>query len=50
MVLIKEKIIMKPLKGMKPTKFRFVKNIRLGFKGNEVIEIVKFEETRRKKK
>ncbi|KKN66982.1 hypothetical protein LCGC14_0465360 [marine sediment metagenome] len=53
MVLIKDKTIMRPPKGMKPTRFRFRDNIRLGFRNNRVVEITKFKEVkrmRRKKK
>ncbi len=34
-------------KGMKPTRFRFKGNIRLGFKGNKVVEIVQFKRRRK---
>jgi len=43
MVLKKVKVVMKASKGNKPTKFRFVKNIRLGFRNKKVVEVVKFK-------
>ncbi len=49
MVLKKEKLVFK-VKGIKPSRFRFKDNIRLGFKNNRVVEIVKFQEIRRRKK
>lgn len=50
MVLVKDKIIMKHPRGMKPMRFRFKGNIRLGFRNNEVVEIIKFKEKKKKKK
>ena len=48
MVLKKVKIIMKAPPGKKPTRFRFVGNLRLGFKGKKlVVEIVKFKEVKK---
>ncbi len=44
MVLKKVRVVMKAPPGKKPTRFRFVKNIRLGFRRNEVVEITKFKE------
>lgn len=44
MVLKKVKIIMRAKPGMKPTRFRFVGDIRLGFRRNKVVEITKFKE------
>lgn len=46
MVLKKDKIIMKASPGKKPTRFRFVGNIRLGFRNNKVVEITKFKKTK----
>ena len=40
-------VVMAFPKGQKPTRFRFKGNIRLGFRRNKVVEIVKF--TRRSK-
>ena len=51
MVLKKVKVIFKE-KGVKPTRFRFKDNIRLGFRNNKVVEVAKFKEVklmRRKK-
>ncbi len=40
---------MKAPPGKKPTRFRFVGDIRLGFRGKkEVVEITKFKETKKK--
>ena len=47
MVLIKDKVVMAFPRGKKPTRFRFKGDIRLGFRRNQVVEIVKFK--RRKK-
>ncbi len=43
MVLKKGKVVFVK-EGKKPTRFRFKDNIRLGFKNNEVVEVVKFKE------
>lgn len=49
MVLEKVKVVMKAPPGKKPTRFRFVGDIRLGFRGKkEVVEIVKFKEVKKK--
>ena len=45
MVLKKVKVIMKAPPGKKPTRFRFVGNIRLGFRNNQVVEITKFKKS-----
>ncbi len=47
MVLIKQKVIMKAPPKMKPTRFRFVGDIRLGFRNNKVVEITKFKEKKK---
>lgn len=48
MVLKKIKTIMKAPPGKKPTRFRFVGNIRLGFRGKKmVVEITKFKEVKK---
>jgi hypothetical protein len=49
MVLKKVKLVFKE-KGVKPTRFRFKDNIRLGFRNNKVVEIAKFKEVKRRKK
>lgn len=49
MVLKKEKLVFR-IKGVKPTRFRFKDNIRLGFRNNRVVEVTKFKETKRGKK
>lgn len=49
MVLTKVKTIFKA-PGKKPTRFRFKDDMRLGFRNNEVVEVTKFKETRKKKK
>jgi len=41
---------MKHPRGKKPTRFGFKGNIRLGFRGNKVVEIVKFKQIKRRKK
>lgn len=46
MVLVKDKVIVPARRGKKPTRFRFKGNIRIGFKGREVVEIVKFKQKR----
>lgn len=46
MVLKKVKTVMKT-PGKKPTRFRFVGNIRLGFRRNEVVEITKFKKVKK---
>ena len=46
MVLKKIKIVFKE-KGIKPTRFRFKDDIRLGFKGTKVVEITKFKEVKK---
>ncbi len=46
MVLKKVKIVFKA-KGVKPTRFRFKDDIRLGFKGTKVVEITKFKEVKK---
>jgi len=45
MVLKKVKVVMKAPPGKKPTRFRFVGNIRLGFRRNQVVEITKFKKS-----
>ena len=53
MVLVKEKVVIKAPKGKKPTRFRFKGKVRIGFRKNEVVEVVQFKEkkkVRRKKK
>ena len=48
MVLKKIKTIMKHPPGKKPTRFRFVGDIRLGFRGKKmVVEITKFKEVKK---
>ncbi len=42
MVLKKEKVVFVK-RGKKPTRFRFKDDIRLGFRRNEVVEVVKFK-------
>ena len=49
MVLKKVEVIFKE-KGVKPTRFRFKDNIRLGFRNNKVVEVAKFKETRMKRR
>ena len=49
MVLEKEKLVFK-VRGVKPTRFRFKDNIRLGFRNNRVVEVAKFKEVKRRKK
>jgi len=49
MVLKKVKVVFKE-KGVKPTRFRFKDNIRLGFRNNKVVEVAKFKETRMKRR
>ena len=46
MVLIKDKVLMPAPSGKKPTRFRFKGNIRIGFRKNEVVEIVKFKKSK----
>ena len=46
MVLKKVKIVFKE-KGIKPTRFRFKDDIRLGFKGMKVVEVTKFKEVKK---
>ncbi|KKK41770.1 hypothetical protein LCGC14_2516950 [marine sediment metagenome] len=46
MVLKKVKTIFKE-KGIKPTRFRFKDDIRLGFKGMKVVEVTKFKEVKK---
>ncbi len=43
MVLVKDKTIMPAMKNKKPTRFRFKGNLRLGFRRNQIVEIVKFK-------
>ncbi len=43
MVLKKAKVVFVK-EGTKPDRFRFKDDIRLGFKGKEVVEITKFKE------
>ncbi|KKL85337.1 hypothetical protein LCGC14_1955790, partial [marine sediment metagenome] len=45
MVLKKVKIVFKE-KGVKPTRFRFKEDIRLGFRNNRVVEVTKFKEVK----
>jgi len=47
MVLEKFKVLIKAKKGMKPTRFRFKDNIRLGFRNNKVVEAVEFKERKK---
>jgi len=47
MVLVKQKIVMKAPPGKKPTRFRFVGDIRLGFRNNKVVEVTKFREKKK---
>lgn len=52
MVLIKDRVIIPAPPGKKPTRFRFKGKLRIGFRRNKVVEIVRFKEkknTRRKK-
>lgn len=44
--LVKDRVIMRHPIGKKPTRFRFKDKLRLGFKGKEVVEIVKFKKTK----
>ena len=46
MVLKKERVVFKS--RLKPTRFRFKGNIRLGFRNNKVVEVTKFKRVRRK--
>ena len=46
MVLKKVKIVFKE-KGVKPTRFRFKEDIRLGFRNNRVVEVTKFKEVKK---
>ncbi|KKN59058.1 hypothetical protein LCGC14_0546130 [marine sediment metagenome] len=48
MVLKKVKVVMKAPPGKKPTRFRFVGDIRLGFRNNKVVEITKFKKVKKK--
>lgn len=48
MVLVKDKTLVPARPGKKPTRFRFKGNIRLGFKGKEIVEITKFKNVRKK--
>ncbi len=50
MVLIKVRTIKKAEEGVKPNKFRFKKNLRIGFKNNKVVEIVEFKRVKGEKK
>jgi hypothetical protein len=43
MTLVKENTIIAAPKNKKPTRFRFKGNLRLGFRRNEVVEIVEFK-------
>ncbi len=45
MVLKKVKVVIKAPPGKKPTRFRFVGNVRLGFRNNKIVEITKFKES-----
>lgn len=45
MVLVKERIVFR--KRLKPTRFKFVGNIRLGFRNNDVVEVAKFRRRKR---
>jgi len=45
----KVKIVFKE-KGVKPTRFRFKDDIRLGFRNNKVVEVTKFKDVKRRKK
>jgi len=49
MVMKKVKIVFKE-KGVKPTRFRFKDDIRLGFRNNKVVEVTKFKDVKRRKK
>ena len=44
-VLVKEKIVFS--KRVKPTRFRFKGNIRLGFRNNVVVEVAKFKKRKK---
>ena len=46
MVLKKVKIVFQE-KGVKPTRFRFKEDIRLGFKNNKVVEVTKFKKVKK---
>lgn len=46
MVLKFDRIILKHPPKKKPTRFRFKGNIRLGFRGKEVVEIAKFKKSK----
>ncbi len=53
MVLVKDKVLMKAPRGKKPTRFAFVRKtkggaLRLGFKGREAVEVVRFKELKRR--
>jgi len=41
--LVRDKVVMGAKRGMKPTRFRFKGNLRLGFRRGNVVEIVKFK-------
>ena len=43
MVLVKDKVLIPAPRGKKPTRFRFKGNLRLGFRRNQVVEIVQFK-------
>lgn len=47
MVLVKQKVVMKAPAGKKPTRFRFVGDIRLGFRRGKVVEVTKFKERKK---
>lgn len=49
MLLKKDRVIMRHPSGKKPTRFRFVGNLRMGFRGkNKIVEITKFKKIKRK--
>ena len=46
MILVKDKVIMSAHANKKATRFRFKGNLRIGFRRNQVVEIVKFKKKR----
>ena len=50
MVLRKKKVIIPALKDKKPTKFRFKGDLRIGFRDDKVVELIQFENVKRRKK
>ena len=47
MVLVKQKIVFKG--RLKPIRFRFVGNVRLGFRNNKVVEVTQFKQVKRQR-